>query len=146
MNIEDFQHNHVRGQATSRAMWEALRQIQGAQGQEYLNLLKRKFFNYKTGTAGTIDEISSKISRLQPIIREIKETEVPTDLDVALTLINSVDNEAYTIANYNQEDLRDLTLANTNKRLKLVEQILKDEIPNKTSGKAKGRDIVFLLR
>lgn len=112
-------------------MWEALRQIHGAQGQECWNFLKRKFFNYKTGAAETIDEISSKLSLLQPTIRGIKETEVPTDLDVAFTLINSVDNEAYTIAKYHLEDLRDLILTNTKERLKLVEQKIKDEItPN----------------
>lgn len=55
-------------------------------------------------------------------IRDIKESEAPTDLDVALTLINSVDNEPYTVAKYHLEDMRDLILAHTKERLKLVEQ------------------------
>ena len=143
-NMDDAQHNHVKGLASSHAMWEALRKVHGAQGQGRLNFLKRKFFNYKAGSAETIDDISSELSRLQSIIRDIKETEAPTDLDVALTLINSVDHEAYTMAKYHLEDMRELTLAHTKERLKLVEQKVKDEgnqgeIANKAF--AKGNEV-----
>lgn len=112
--------------------------------------LKRKFFNSKAGAAGSIDKISSKLSRLQLISQDIKATETPTDLDAALTLINSVDNEAYTIAKYHLEDLRELTLADTKERLKLVEQKIKDEITpndeiaNKALENAKGGKLCFM--
>ena len=116
----------------------------GAQGQGRLNFLKRKFLNYKAGAAESIDDISSELSRLQIIIRDIKETKASIDLDIALTLINSVDNEAYTMAKYHLEDMRKLTLAHTKERLKLVEQKIKDEMTPKedTANKAfaKGKD------
>ena len=94
VNIEDAEHNHIKGQTASRAMCDTLRKVHGALGQGRLNFLKRQFFNYRAGATESIDEISSKLSRLQLIIRDIKESEAPTDLDVALTLVNSVDNEA----------------------------------------------------
>ena len=127
VNLEDAQHNHIRGQATSHDMWEALRKVHGALGQGRLNFLKRKFFNYKAGPSESIDDVSSELSRLQLIIRDIKDTEAPTDLDVALTLINSVDDEAYTLAKYHLEEMENLTLAHTKERLKSVEQRLKDD-------------------
>ncbi|MCJ1268574.1 hypothetical protein MMC22_008462 [Lobaria immixta] len=109
-----------------------------------LNFLKRKFFNYGAGAAESIDDISSELSRLQIIIRDIKETKASTDLDVALTLINSVDNEAYMMAKHHLEDMRELILAHTKERLKLVEQKIRDEMTPKedTANKAftKGKD------
>lgn len=108
-------------------MWEILRKVHEALGQGRLNFLKRQFFNYRAGAAESIYDISSKLSRLQLIIRDIKESEAPTDLDAALTLINSVDNEAYTMAKYHLEEMQDSTLSHTKERLKLVEQKIKDE-------------------
>lgn len=149
VNVEDVQHNHTKGLATSQAMWETLRKVHGAQGQGRLNLPKRKFSKYKARAAATIDEISSELSRLQLIIRDIRETESPTDLGVALTLINSVDNEAYTMARHHLEDMRELTLSPTRERLKLVEQKIRDETTqneetaNKAQGNAKGGRLCF---
>lgn len=128
-------------------MWETLRKIHGARGQGRLNFLGRKFFNYKAGAAELIDDILSERSRLQIIIRDIKETEAPINLDVALTLINSIDNKAYTMAKYHLEDMREFTLAHTKGRLKTVEQKIKDETvqnedtANKVSAKSKGKPL-----
>ena len=127
VNIEDPQHNHIKGLGSSAAMWEVLRKVHGAQGQGRLNFLLRKFFNYKAGASETIDEVASELTKIQLMIRDIKSTEAPTDLNLALVLINSVDNEAYTMAKYHLEDMQDLTLPDTKERLKLVEQRLKDE-------------------
>lgn len=130
-------------------MWETLRKIHGALGQGRLNFLKRQFFNYRAGATESIGDISSELSRLQLIIRDIKESEAPTDLDVALTLINSVDNEAYTMAKYHLEEMRELTLAHTKERLKLVEQKLRDktnqetETANKASSKSNSGGLCF---
>lgn len=65
-----------------------------------MNFLRRKLFNYKARAAESIDDISGEFSRLHIIIRDIKETEAPTDSDVALTLVDLVDNWAYTMAKY----------------------------------------------
>ncbi|MCJ1270052.1 hypothetical protein MMC22_009946 [Lobaria immixta] len=78
----------MKEQATSQAMWETLRKAHGAQGQGRLNFLRRKLFDYKARAAESIDDISGEFSRLHIIIRDIKETEAPTDSDVALTLVD----------------------------------------------------------
>ena len=74
------------------------------------------------------------------------------DLDMALTLINSVDNNAYTMAKYRLEDMRKFTFSCTKKCLKLVKQRIKNEstqggeTANKTGGKRKDKKTtVFLL-
>ena len=65
---------------------------------------------------------------------------------MALILINSVDNDAYTMARYHLEDMRELTLSHTKERLKLVEQRIKDETTqsgetaNRAGGKGKGKE------
>ena len=81
-------------------MWETLKKVHGALGQGRLNFLKRRFFNYKTGPTESIDDVCSNLSRLQMTIKDIKEKEAPTDLDVALTLTNWVNDEASTLAKY----------------------------------------------
>lgn len=105
-----------------------MKKVHEALGQERLNFLKRRFFNYKAGPDESIDEIASNLSRLQMTIRDIKRTESPTDLDVALTLINAVERNAYTIAKYHLEKMKNLTLSHTKKRLKLVKQRIKDDL------------------
>ena len=68
------------------------------------------------------------------------------DLDVALTLINSVDNDAYTMARYHLKDMREFTLSQIKERLKLVEQKIKDKTTqsgktaNRAGGKRKGKE------
>ena len=127
VNIEDSQHNHVKGLKTSNSVWEALRKVHGAQGRGRLNYLLKKFYNYKAGATETIDDVASELTNLQMMIRDIRSTEAPTDLNVALTLIDAVDNESYTMAKYYLEGQDDLSLADTKERLKLVEQKLRDE-------------------
>lgn len=122
-NLENGQHNHIEGLATSHAMWEALRKVHVNQGK--LNSLKRKFFSYKAGATESIDDVCSNLSWLRTTIKAIKATEAPTDLDIALVLMNSVDDEAYTLAKYRLEDMENLTLAHARTRLKLVEQRIK---------------------
>ena len=100
MNLENQQHNHLKKCDTFHAMWETLRKMHDALKQSRLNFLKRKVFNYKAGPSESIDDVSSNLVRLQMTIRNIKSSEAPTDLDVAFTLINSVDDEAYTLARY----------------------------------------------
>lgn len=144
VNVEDRQHNHIERLATSHAMWEALKKVHGEVGQWRLNFLKIRFFKYKAGATESIDDVCSNLSRLQMTIRNIKSTEAPTDLDVALVLINSVHDEAYTLAKYHLEAMDNLTLDHARKRLKLVEQKIKDDISNdemanKTGG-PKGKD------
>lgn len=111
--------------------------------------MKKKFFNYKARAAELIDNISSKLSRLQIIIQDIKKIKASKDLDVALTIINLVNNEVYTIAKYHLVYMRELTPAYTKKPLMLVEQKIKDEMTpkedtaNKVSSKGKSKPLNF---
>ena len=128
LNVEDNQHVHIRGMATANAMWEALKEVHGyGSGALRLNFLKNRFFRYKaTGPMESIDQTCSNLVGLQMAIKSIRETESPTDLDVALSLLNSVQGEAYNLAKYHLEDMENLTLAYALERLKLVEQKIKN--------------------
>lgn len=121
VNVEDNQHVHIRGMDTANAMWEALEQVHGY-GAFSLNYLKGRFFRYKAGPMESIDQICSKLVGMQTAIRNIKETEAPTDLGVALSLMNSVQGEAYDLVKCQLEDMENLTLAYAKERLKVVEQ------------------------
>ena len=141
-NLKDSQHNHIKKMTIANAMWKALKKVHGALDQGRLNFLKKKFFNYKAGTE-SIDEIASNLTRLQMIIRNIRETKASTDLNVALILINAVDDEAYALTKFHLKNMKNLTLIHIKKRLKIVEQRIKndqgtDEVANKT--KTKGKD------
>lgn len=82
-------------------MWESLKKVHGALGQGRLKFFqrrKRRFFNYQAGSDESIDNVSSNLTRWQMTIRDFKRSKVPTDLDVALTLINSIEEDAYNLA------------------------------------------------
>lgn len=91
-------------------MWESLRKMHDAFDQRRLNFLNRRFFNYKVSSTETIDEICSNLAGLQTIMQNIKKKEPPTDLNVALTLINAINDDAYTLAKYHFEEMNNLTL------------------------------------
>ena len=115
-----------------------------ALGQGRLNFLKRRFFNYKAGPTESIDEVASNLARLQMTIKNIKATESPTNLNVALTLINSMKKDAYNMVKFHLKDMKDLTLNHIKKRLKLVKQKIKDEsisqkIANRARSPPKGK-------
>ena len=144
MNLENNQHNHIKGLLTAKSMWDALKKVHGALGQGRLNFLKRRFFNYKAGPTESIDEVASNLARLQMTIRDIKATESPINLDVALTVINSVEGNAYNMVKFHLEDMEDLTLNHIKERFKLVEQKIKDEfisqeIANRAESPSKGK-------
>ena len=61
------------------------------------------------------------------IIKDIKKTKSLIDLDMALTLMNSVQGDFYILAKYHLEDMKNVTLAHTKECLKLMEQKTKDD-------------------
>ena len=105
--------------------------------QKKLNFFKKKFFNYKTETTKLIDDVCSNLFRLQMIIRDIKSTKTSIDLNIALTLINSIDNEIYIMIKYHLKNMKNLTLIHIKKQLKLIKQKIKnnsitDDVANKS--------------
>ena len=136
VNLKNSQHNHIKKLIIAHAMWEALKKMHDAFDQGRLNFLKKKFFNYKAEATESIDDVCSNLSRLQMTIRDIRSTKASTDLNIALTLINSIDNEAYIMTKYHLKDMKNLTLTHTQKRLKLMKQKIKndsttDDVANK---------------
>ena len=106
--------------------------------QKKFNFFKKKFFNYKTKTTKLIDDVCSNLSRLQMIIRDIRLTKTSTDLNIALTLINSIDNETYIMIKYHLKNMKNLTLIHIKKRLKLIKQKIKnDSITDDVANKSK---------
>lgn len=126
-----------------------MKKVYSALGEDGLNFLQRQFFTYWARVAKSIDNISSKLLWLQLITRDIKELQAPTDLDVILPLINSVDNESYSMAKYYREDMRNLSLIYIKERFKLVEQKIQDktnaemQTTNKASAKGKKKPLCF---
>ena len=136
VNVENVQHNHIKRCNTAQKMWEALKKMHGALNQNRLNFLKKKFFNYKTESSESIDDVSSELFRMQMIIKNIKFFEISTNLNIAFILINFIDHETYTMAKYHLEDMEDLTLTHIKERLKLVKQRIKNETVGLNSGGA----------
>ena len=126
-NMRDSQHKYVEGLRTSNAMWEGLEKVHVAQNQGRLNFLLLKFLNYKAGVSDTIDEIASELIKLQRTIRSIDAKEAPPDRLLALILMDSIDNEAFTLAKYHLENQPNLSLTDTIVRLRLVEEQLRDK-------------------
>ena len=105
--------------------------------QKKFSFFKKKFFNYKTETMKSIDDVCSNLSRLQMIIRDIKSNEISTDLNITFILINSIDNETYIMIKYHLKNMKNLTLIHIKKRLKLIKQKIKndsiiDDVANKS--------------
>ena len=105
--------------------------------QKKFNFFKKKFFNYKTKTIKSIDDVYSNLFRLQMIICDIKSNETSTDLNIAFILINSIDNETYIMIKYYLKNMKNLTLIHIKKRLKLIKQKIKndsiiDDVTNKS--------------
>lgn len=96
--------------------------------QRRLNFLKRKFFNLKTITGQSINDIFSELTRLQTIIRNIKTSETSTNLNVILIFINSVDDEAYELMKFHLNDMKDFILIHTKERLKSIKQQIKNNL------------------
>ena len=136
VNLKNSQHNHIKKLTTAHAMWKALKKMHDAFYQKKLNFLKKKFFNYKAEATESIDNVCSNLFRLQMTIRDIRSTEASIDLNIALTLINSVDNETYIMIKYHLKNMKNLTLIHIKKRLKLMKQKIKndsitDDVANK---------------
>lgn len=105
--------------------------------QSRLKFLKQKFFNYKARVIKSINKISSKLSQLQLLRQDIRELEVQIDLNMAFMLINLMDNEFYIIVKYYPEDMRNVILGHTIKRLKLVKQKIKEKTKSETKTASK---------
>ena len=106
--------------------------------QKKFNFFKKKFFNYKTETTKSIDDVCSNLFRLQMIIRDIRSTKTSIDLNIAFILINSIDNKTYIMIKYHLEDMKNLTLIHIKKRLKLIKQKIKnDSITDDVTNKSK---------
>ena len=105
--------------------------------QKKFNFFKKKFFNYKTKATKSIDNVYNNLFQLQIIIRDIKLNEISIDLNIALILINSIDNETYIMIKYYLKNMKNLTLIHIKKRLKLIKQKIKndsiiDDVANKS--------------
>ena len=137
MNLKNSQYNHIKKLITAHAMWKALKKVHDAFDQKKLNFFKKKFFNYKTETTKSIDDVCSNLFRLQIIIRDIRSMKASTDLNIALILINLIDNEAYIMIKYHLKNMKNLTLIHIKERLKLIKQKIKndsitDDVANKS--------------
>ena len=90
-----------------------------------------------------IDEVANELQNLAMEIADIKTSEQPSDLSVAMTLMNAIKDPAYDTAKFILEDLGDPTLEKTLESLKRVEQRLKDGQETETANKAinKGKAI-----
>ena len=108
-NLKNSQHNYIKKMIISNVMWKTLKKMHDAFDQRRLNFLKKKFFNYKAETE-SIDEITNNLTKLQMIIRNIKETKTSMNLNVVLILINAVNDKAYALIKFHLENMKNLIL------------------------------------
>lgn len=128
-NCEQTQQSHLRNIKTSHEAWEALRKVHGAKHRGRINFLMKKFYTYKVKDDESIDDVAVALKNIQLSIREIKETEAPTDFAVAIALMSAIDsdNESYRMAIFHLEQEANLTLELALECLKSAEQSLKDK-------------------
>ena len=93
VNLKNSQHNHIKKLIIAHVMWKTLKKMHDAFNQKKFNFFKKKFFNYKTKTTKSIDDVCSNLFWLQIIICDIRSNEILIDLNIALILINSIDNK-----------------------------------------------------
>lgn len=55
------------------------------------------------------------------MISNVKVTEVPTEFDIALALMNTIDNAAHDLVKYDQEEMKELTFSYTVEWMKAAE-------------------------
>lgn len=139
-NCEDQQHARIQHLITSKAAWDALRQVYGTYSQRRLHFLKTKFFLYKAGAEESIEDVKSELCRIREMIRNVRATEVPTEFDVAWALMNAIDNKTYDFVKYHLEEMKDLTLTYTVEWMKAVKMKLKNTNTSVTKSAHKARD------
>lgn len=74
-------------------------------------LLNDKVLPYRAGAADTDEDAKSELCKIREMIRNVRATEVPTEFDIALVLMNAIDNEAYDLVKYHQEEMKELALS-----------------------------------
>lgn len=87
----------------------------------------KKFYNYKAKEDESVNAVASELKNLQHSIREIKDSEAPTNLAVAICLMGVFDSEAYHMAIFHLKREPNLTLELALESLKSVEQSVKDK-------------------
>lgn len=123
-NIEDDQSHYLCDAASAKEMWDLLQQ--GQRSWAKMIHLKRKLIGYKAKPGSSVEQIAGELSGLQRSITEIKASETPSDLDLALRLMDSVQGTEYARAKFLLEEVlleesQDLTFDHARQRLHLVD-------------------------
>lgn len=109
-NCEDQQHAHVNCRETYKEAWNTLRQVRDIQSGMAV-LLNDKVLPYRAGATDTDEDAKSELCKIREMIRNVRATELPTEFDIALVLMNAIDNEAYDLVKYHQEEMKELALS-----------------------------------
>lgn len=118
-NIEGDQYTHLDDAASAKDIWDCLKQAH----RSWANLiwLKRILIKYKATPGSSVEEIAGELTALQMSISAIKASEAPSDLDLALRLMDSVKGKEYAEVKLLLEEMPDLTFKYARLRLHNVD-------------------------
>lgn len=114
-NVEEDQSHYLCDAASAKDMWDLLEQ--GQRGWAKMIYLKRRLINYKAKPTSSVEQIAAELIELQRSITDIKASESPSDLDLALRLMDSVQGTEYAVAKFLLEETQDLTFKDVRRRL-----------------------------
>lgn len=97
-------------------------------------------YNYKARENESVDAVASELKNSQLLIRKINDSEAPTDLAVAISLMTMFDSKTYHMVIFHLEREPKLTTKLALESLKSAEQSIKDKVEARRLGIAQKGD------
>ena len=139
--MDERQQKHVQLQRSAKDVWDTAAEIHGRDSRARLVPMLRRFHTYKAKPEEGVDETVAELEDMRDIIANINPEVRPTDIMMALVLMDSVDHERYNAVKVQLNDLEDLTFRKVVEKYKEIEQLARDnaDTPYDTAQKASSK-------
>ena len=139
--MDDRQQKHVQLQKSAKDVWDTAAEIHGRDSRAQLVPMLCRFHTYKAKPEEGVDETVAELEDMRDIIANINPEVRPTDIMMALVLMDLVDHERYNAVKVQLNDLEDLTFRKVMEKYKEIEQLARDntDSPYDTAKKASGK-------
>lgn len=107
--MDDRQQKHVQLQQSAKDVWNTAAEIHGRDSRVRLVPMLRRFHTYEAKPEEGVNETVAELEDMRDIIANINPEVRPTDIMMALVLMDSVDHERYDAVKVQLNDLEDLT-------------------------------------
>ena len=107
--MDERQQKHVQLRQSAKGVWDAQKEIHGKDSRTRLVPMLRRFHTYKAKEEEGVDETAAELEDMRDIIAKINPEVKPSDIMMALVLMDSVDHERYNAVKLQLNDLENLT-------------------------------------